>query len=180
MKVERHQMSELRPYKRSPALSNSSWYKGMLFSQMAGAVDNGGAFDVTISTMRRGTEPPPHVHSREDEFFHVFSGEMRAYVGGQVLSLSTGECIFLPRQTPHARLIVSEEIHVIAFIVRGGINDAFNKMSAPAERLEVSSDADIVTYATADLTETIKVWEQHGLRFLNPDEIRAYMPEYPL
>jgi hypothetical protein len=52
---------------------------------------------------------------------------------------------------------VSEETHVIAIIVPGGIMDAFNKMSAPAERMEVPSDSDTVTYATADLTETIKV-----------------------
>jgi hypothetical protein len=62
-------MSTLRAYKRSPALSNSTWYKGILVSQMAGTADNNGAFDLVISKMRRGTEPPPHVHSREDEFF---------------------------------------------------------------------------------------------------------------
>ena len=33
-------------------------------------------------------------------------------------------------------------------------------MSAPAERMEVPTDADTVTYANADLTETIKVHEQ--------------------
>ena len=63
------QSSTLRPYKRSPALTNSTWYKGMLHSQMAGTGDNNGAFDFVISKIRRGTEPPPHVHSREDEFF---------------------------------------------------------------------------------------------------------------
>src|SRR6516225_9609881 len=56
-------------YKRSPALTNSTWYKGMLHSQMAGTADNNGAFDFVISIILRGTQPPPHVHSREDEFF---------------------------------------------------------------------------------------------------------------
>jgi hypothetical protein len=37
-----------------------------------------------------------------------------------------------------------------------------------------------VTYANADLTETIKVFEQYGVRLLSPDEIRAEMPQYPL
>jgi len=53
------QSNALRPYKRSPALSNPTWYKGMLHSQMAGTTDNKGAFDFIISTIRRGTEPPP-------------------------------------------------------------------------------------------------------------------------
>src|SRR5258708_38300099 len=53
-------------------------------------------------------------------------------------------------------------------------------MNAPAERMEVPADADIVTYANADLTETIKVFEQYGVRLLSPDEIRAEMPQSPL
>jgi hypothetical protein len=53
-------------------------------------------------------------------------------------------------------------------------------MNAPAERMELPDDADLVTYANADLTETIKVFEQYGLRFLSPDEIRSLLPEYLL
>jgi hypothetical protein len=50
------QLSSPRAYKRSPALTNSTWYKGMLHSQMAGTADNNGAFDFVISKIRRGTE----------------------------------------------------------------------------------------------------------------------------
>jgi mannose-6-phosphate isomerase-like protein (cupin superfamily) len=180
MKSGKALMSELRPYKRSPALSNSTWYKGMLMSQMAEAVDNNGAFDVTIATIRRGTEPPPHVHSREDEFFYVLSGEMKVYVDREVFSVAAGECVFLPRQKSHAFRIVSDEIRVITVIAPAGFTDAFKRMNAPAERMEVPDDADLVTYANADLTETIKVFEQYGLRLLSLDEIRSRMPEYLL
>ena len=45
--------------------------------------------------------------------------------------------------------------------------------------MEVPSDGDTLTYANADLTHTIKVFEKYGLRLLTPDEIRAQMPEYP-
>ena len=101
------QLSSPRAYKRSPALTNSTWYKGMLHSQMAGTADNNGAFDFVISKMRRGTEPPSHIHAREDEFFYVLSGKIRVYVGREVSSVTAGECIFLPRRKPHAWLITS-------------------------------------------------------------------------
>ena len=65
--MEEQQLNPLRAYKRAPALSNSMWHKGMLASVMAGTADNNGAFDFVISMARRGTEPPPHVHSRELE-----------------------------------------------------------------------------------------------------------------
>ena len=173
-------MSTPRAYKRSPALTNSTWYKGMLVSQMAGAADNNGAFDFVIAKVRRGTEPPPHVHSREDEFLYILSGEIRVYVDGEVFRVTAGECMFLPRRRPHAFLIASGEAHVILLVVPGGFLGAINKMNAPAGRMEMPTDAETVTYATADLTETLKVFEQYGIRFLTADEIRTEMPQYPL
>src|SRR5262245_20631947 len=115
--MEGQQLSTLRAYKRAPALTNSTWYKGILVSQMAGTADNNGAFDLTISKMRRGTEPPPHIHSREDEFFYVFSGEMTVYVEGEVFPVSAGECMFLPRGKRHAFLISTEEVYLILLTV---------------------------------------------------------------
>ena len=179
LQINGQQMSTPRAYKRSPALTNSTWYKGILVSQMAGTADNNGAFDLVINKMRRGTEPPPHVHSREDEFIYVLSGDMRGYVDGEVFRVGGGECMFLPRRRAHAWLITSEEAHVILLIVPGGYNEAFSKLSAPAERMEVPTEVDTVTYATADLTQTIQVFEQHGIRFLTPDEIHTEMPQYP-
>jgi len=173
-------MSALKPYKRSPALTNSTWYKGILISQMAGTADNNGSFDLAVARMRRGTEPPPHVHSREDEFVYILSGEMRFFVDGKAFTVTAGECMFLPRRRPHAFLVASEEARTILLVAPGGFLDAINKMNAPAERMEVPTDADTVTYANADLTETFKVFEQHGIRFLTLGEIRTEMPQYPL
>jgi mannose-6-phosphate isomerase-like protein (cupin superfamily) len=173
------QLSALRAYKRAPALNNSTWYKGILSSQMAGSADNNGAFDFILSKMRRGTEPPPHVHSREDEFFYLLSGEMNVYVDGEVFQVTAGECMFLPRLKPHAFRITSEAIQNIALIVPGGFLDAVNKMNAPAERMDLPNDSDVATYANADLTETIKLFEQYGIRFLTADEIHTEMPKYP-
>jgi mannose-6-phosphate isomerase-like protein (cupin superfamily) len=170
----------LSAYKRSPALSNSTWYKGILCSQMAGTADNNGAFDAILSKMRRGTEPPPHVHSREDEFFYILSGEMRVYVDGEVFQVRAGECMFLPRRKPHAFVITSDELHSIVTITPGGFFDAINKMNVPAERMDIPTDVDTVTYANADLADTIKVFEQYEVRLLNPDEIHAEMPQYPV
>jgi len=173
-------MSTPRAYKRSPELANSTWYKGILVSQMAGPADNNRAFDLAVNKIRRGTEPPPHVHSREDEFVYVLSGEVRFYVDGGIFRVTAGECMFLPRRTPHGFRIASEEAHVILLVVPGGFLDAINKMNGPAQRMEVPTDADTVTYATADLTETVKVFEQLGIRFLTAAEIHTAMPHYPL
>jgi len=46
--------------------------------------------------------------------------------------------------------------------------------------MEVPNDADVIRYATADLTETIKVFDQYGIRLLTENEIRTQLPEYRL
>jgi len=104
---------------------------------------------------------------------------MTVYVDGEVFSVTAGEFVFLPRQTPHAFLIESEQTHVIVMITPGGFVDAVNKMNAPAERMEFPTDKDVVTYATADLTETMKIFEKYEVRLLTPDEVRTVMPQYP-
>lgn len=162
--VGRQQSSAVRAYKRSPALSNSRSYKGILMSEMAGTADNNGAFDVTIGKLTRGTEPPPHVHAREDEFFYVLSGDMKFYVDGEVFLVTAGEFMFLPRLKPHAFRVASEEVHCLVFITPGGFNEIVNKMNAPAKRMDVANDSD-ETYAEIDLTETIKLLRRSAYNF---------------
>ncbi len=175
-----HGRVALKAYKRAPALENSSWYKGILLSRLAEPADNDGAFDLVVSAMREGTEPPPHVHSREDELFYVLSGELQAYVGGEVFTLAAGECIFLPRGIPHALIVASEEARMIALITPGGYVDAYNTMNTPAQRLEMPTDPDAVAHRKADVGEANKVFNQYGVRLLTPDEILTLMPRYPL
>jgi quercetin dioxygenase-like cupin family protein len=177
--MQGQQSETLKAYKRSPELSNSTWYKGILTSHMAGSLDTEGAFDFVISKMRAGTEPPPHVHSCEHEFMYLLSGMMRFYVEDQVLAVMAGECMFLPRGVPHGLLIESKEIDIITLVSPGGFFDAVNKMSMPAKRMGLPADAETLTYTTADLTETIKLLEKHGVQVLTPDEIRSHMPQYP-
>lgn len=167
----------MQAYKRSPALANSTWYKGILVSQLAGGADTGGAFDLVESKMRKGTEPPPHVHAREDELFYILAGEIKVFVDGKVFAVSASECVFLPRQTPHAYLIESAEVHVLALMTPGGFLDAINKMNAPARMMEIPSDSE--TYSTADLTETMGVFSTYGVQLLSPGEIAQQMPDYP-
>ncbi|KAA3440049.1 cupin domain-containing protein [Rufibacter hautae] len=63
-------------------------------------------FEQTSLSPRRGT--PLHVHPSQDEIFQVLEGEYRFQVGQEKFSLTAGECIFLPRQVPHAWTQVSQ------------------------------------------------------------------------
>jgi len=167
----------LKPFKHAPSLEISTWYKGILSTLLATDENTGGAFDLVLAHMKCGTEPPPHVHSREHELFFVFDGAMDAYVDDDVFHIGQGECVFLPLGRPHAYIIRSPEIRVLTLLTPGGFMKAVAPMASPAQKMEIPSD--MVTYATADLKETMAIFMMHGLRFLSPEEIAREMPAFP-
>jgi mannose-6-phosphate isomerase-like protein (cupin superfamily) len=167
----------LKPFKHTQTIERSTWYKSILITQLATAEETGGAFDLVLGNMRSGTEPPPHVHTREHEFFYVLDGKLDVYIEDKVFQVGPGECAFLPLGRPHAFLIRSPEIRMLTLITPGGFMKAVAPMAAPAEKLEIPSDS--VTYATTDLEETMKMFLKQGLRFLSPEEIAHEMPAFP-
>jgi quercetin dioxygenase-like cupin family protein len=169
-------MKTMQAYKRSPALENSTWYKGILISQLAGSSDTDDSFDFVESKMKKGTEPPPHVHDREDEFFYILAGEIKVFANNRIFTVAAGESVFLPKKVPHAYLIESDECHVLAMMTPGGFLNAINKMNAPARTMDIPSDME--TYATVDLTETMAVFVKYGVRMLSSEEVAQHLPAY--
>jgi len=167
----------LFPFKHGPTLDISTWYKGILSTQLATDEITGGAFNLVFATMKCGTEPPPHVHTREHELFYVLDDAMDAYVDNQIFHVGAGECVFLPLGRPHAYVIRSPEIRMLTLITPGGFMSVVAPMAAPAEHMEMPSDS--ITYATANLEETMKIFVKHGLSFLSPEEIAHHMPSFP-
>lgn len=166
----------LKAFKRGVSLENSTWYKGVLTTELAAAKQTGGAFEVVTARVKAGTEPPPHVHAREHELFYILEGTIDVYVGSEVFRVSAGESIFMPKGLPHAVRGQTSEYHVLVFLTPGGFMSAIQSMAIPAERLEIPTD--MPTYATVDLAETVKIFDKYGIRFLSPEEIAEQMPAY--
>jgi mannose-6-phosphate isomerase-like protein (cupin superfamily) len=166
-----------KAFQRGRTLDASRWHKGILTTYLAEATETNGAYDLCETTMAPGMEPPPHVHSREDELFYVLDGEFDAYVGDAGFAVRTGECAFLPRHIPHAWIIRSPRLHMLSLITPGGFLEAIRDMSAPAQRLDLPAEA--LTYATADLERTMQVLSEYGIRMLSPEETSEQLPLYP-
>jgi mannose-6-phosphate isomerase-like protein (cupin superfamily) len=170
-------MSDLSAFARAPSLDVSKWHMGSLLTNLAEAVDTNAAYCLMEALLKPGNEPPPHVHSREDELFYVLEGKFDVYVGAEVFSVSQGGCVFLPRSKPHAFIIRSPRLRLLTLFTPGGIEDAFRSKSVPAQTLELSANA--ITYSTADLEEVAQRLREHGVRILTPEEVAGEMPLYP-
>ena len=169
--------SPLKAFKRATSLDLSKWYMGCLTTNLAETKDTGGAFCLVEATLAPGTEPPPHVHSREDELFYVLEGEFDVYVGKDVFNGKTGECIFIPRFKPHAFIIRSPRLRLLILFAPAGVEEAFRSMSSPAQNLEPPTGA--LTCSAADLEQTAQRFTASGVRMLAPDEVAHQLPLYP-
>jgi mannose-6-phosphate isomerase-like protein (cupin superfamily) len=172
-----HSSSELKAFKRAPALGLSQWGHGNLTTNLAEKKDTNGAFLLVEAISAPGTEPPPQVHTREDELFYVLEGEFDVYVGKDAFKVKAGECVFMPRSKPHGFVISSPRLRLLALFTPAGLEEAFRIMSSPAERLKLPTGA--ATYSTGDLKQVSQLLSEYGARFLTPDEIAEQMPLYP-
>jgi quercetin dioxygenase-like cupin family protein len=150
---------------------------GNVLTNLVEKKDSNGAFSLLEGILVPGNEPPPHVHTREDELFYVLEGEFDVYVGDEAFSLNTGESVFLPRLKPHAFVIRSPRLRVLVLFTPGGLEEAFRKMSSPAQNLEPPTGA--LTYAQSDLEQTAQRFTEYVARFLTPDEVVEQLPLYP-
>lgn len=169
--------SPLKAFKRAPSLGVSQWYMGILTTNLAESKDTGGSFVLVETRSKPGSEPPPHLHTREDELFYVLEGELDVYVGEEAFNLKAGECVFLPRLKAHAFIVRSPEIHLLALFTPGGLEEAFRRLASPARHLAPPAEA--VTYSAADPEETAQRFREYGVRILAPDEVAGQLPLYP-
>jgi mannose-6-phosphate isomerase-like protein (cupin superfamily) len=172
-----HTSSPLKAFKRAPSLEFSMWYKGSLTTNLADKNNTNGAFCLVEAILVPGNEPPPHVHSREDELFYVLEGEFDVYVGADAFKVDTGACIFLPKGTPHAFVIRSPRLRLLTLFTPAGLEDAFRGLSVPAQRLDLPTGA--LTYATVDVTQTAQRLREYDVRLLAPEEVADPLLVYP-
>jgi mannose-6-phosphate isomerase-like protein (cupin superfamily) len=172
-----HASAQLKTLKRTASLDLSKWYMGILLTNLVEKKDTAGAFSLLEATLTPGNEPPPHVHTREDELFYVLEGEFDMYVGEEALKVSTGECIILPKFKPHAFVIRSPRLRVLILYTPGGVEEAFRRMSSSAQNLEPPTEA--VTYSMSDVEQTARRFGEFGVQILAPDEVAKRLPLYP-
>jgi quercetin dioxygenase-like cupin family protein len=113
---------------------------GELVAVLAGAEQTGGSFGLMEAVIRKGDEPPPHVHHREDESFFVLEGALRVRVGDDWLSGTSGSFVFCPRDVPHLLTLETEEVRVLTLVTPGGLESFFVELGEPAPSRRLPTD----------------------------------------
>jgi quercetin dioxygenase-like cupin family protein len=92
---------EHRAFAHAPKEGKAFWFLGSLVILMLNSEQTENAFALQELTQPAGTEPPPHIHHKQDELFHILEGAATFTCGDQTWSASTGDYVFLPRGIVH-------------------------------------------------------------------------------
>lgn len=110
----------------------------------------GGKYMMATIVTQPGGGPPPHWHTREDEWFLVQSGRVEFFVAGEWKEVPVGTVVYTPRNTVHSfRNPGTEPLQMLLHAAPAGFEtffercaEAFNQPGGPdmARILEISAE----------------------------------------
>jgi quercetin dioxygenase-like cupin family protein len=98
---------------------------------------SGGAFSLSETWAARGNMPPLHVHRHHDETLYMLDGDVRLFVGGRDLVLTSGQAAFAPRDVPHTYRVESDRARWIVVNTPAGYEHFLRAAGEPAPRAEL-------------------------------------------
>ena len=111
------------------------WFLDSLAIIKASGNKTGGRLAVVEYLSPKGSGSPLHMHTREDEWFHVLEGELAFWVGGQLIQAKAGAFAYGPRDIPHTFVVVSERARYIVGASPAGFDEFVRAASVPAKTL---------------------------------------------
>lgn len=140
------------------------WGPGDEMRFLITGAETGGAFFMAEVSVPPGGGPPPHVHSREDESFYLFSGTLIVQVGGKTLHASPGDFVHLPRGIAHTFKNTSKEYaRMLVTVTPAGLEKFFEEVFSPAVE---GSPAPLMNEGL--IARAMAAAAKHGLQLLPP------------
>jgi len=121
-----------RPFILKPGEGESVWSLGGRFTSKANGGDTESRFAMVESVAFQTTEPPLHIHHREDEAWYVLEGAMTFYVGDEVLQATSGCFVYAPMGIPHTFTVDVEPTRVLVFASPAGFESFALELGHPA------------------------------------------------
>jgi mannose-6-phosphate isomerase-like protein (cupin superfamily) len=109
------------------------WIVGDTMTLKATGESTGGSLVLLENLTSPGGGPPPHIHTREDEFWYVLDGTFEIRIGDEVYALGPGGFAYAPRGTVHNfRNTAETPSRVLVGFTPGGMEGFFRDSGRPA------------------------------------------------
>jgi mannose-6-phosphate isomerase-like protein (cupin superfamily) len=121
-----------QPYLLRPGDGEAVWSLGGRFTTKVAGETAAGRFALVEALAFESTEPPLHIHHREDEAWYVLDGHMTFYVGDLVLEAPGGSFVYAPSGIPHTFTVDVEPTRVLVFASPAGFEHFALELGEPA------------------------------------------------
>lgn len=106
-------------------------YQGGYFKVLIAPDATQGNMVLLEMALPKGAEPPPHIHTKEDESFYLQEGEIIFYIGDKTIHARPGDAVFAPRRVAHHFKIQSASAKFLNLITPGNLLYYFMEFSEP-------------------------------------------------
>jgi quercetin dioxygenase-like cupin family protein len=152
-----------RPFVVRPGERDPVWSLGGRFELKLDSRDVEGRVSLVEAVAYRSTEPPMHIHSREDEAWYVLDGQMTFHVDGQVIVATVGCFAFAPRGLAHAFTVDVEPTRILVLATPGGFEHFALELGVPAS--SATPPADLAVPSPEVLAP---VADRYGIQVVGP------------
>jgi quercetin dioxygenase-like cupin family protein len=137
-------MSDVSPQRIAalpPQAGEARWWFGGLALIKLSSRQTEGRFSLIEVLWPPKLEVPLHVHSREDELFHVLEGKISYQIGESRFEASPGHTLFAPKNVPHGFTEISPEpARYLIVYSPAGFEEFIRESSQPAQALTFPPD----------------------------------------
>jgi len=152
-----------RPILVRPGEGPSVWSLGGRFTVKLDDAGASGRFALVEALAFRSTEPPLHIHRREDEAWYVLDGHMTFHVDGEAYAAPSGAFVLAPRGVPHTFTVDIEPTRVLVFAAPSGFEQFAFELGVPA-----TSDEPPAGLAVPDPSVLAPVGDRYGIEVVGP------------
>ncbi|HEX2445700.1 MAG TPA: cupin domain-containing protein [Vicinamibacterales bacterium] len=136
---------------------------GGIYRIVATSADTRNTHFAFEATEPPGGGPPLHIHTREEEYFHVLEGEITFSIGKRVRKVKAGGSAFVPRGTPHCfKNTSNHDARVLVLFTPANIEGFFDFGRAAGGRVPSESEL---------LERLVVMAPKYGLEVLGPSPL---------
>jgi quercetin dioxygenase-like cupin family protein len=160
---------KLLPFKSESGEGVSYWGPGGdKYEFLVTGKQSGGTTFILHADVPPGGGPPPHIHTRESETYHVLDGELEFMLDGKFIKAVTGDTVHIPKGTVHTFTNKGNtNAQMMTIFAPSGMEGWFEEVLVPVK----DKDEKAVVYTKKQLDFMIEAGPKHGVAWrLSPVE----------
>jgi quercetin dioxygenase-like cupin family protein len=162
MTAQTHITSKVGGYSLAPGDGERIWIVGDTMTLKATGATTGGNLALLENLTAPGGGPPPHMHTREDEFFFVLDGTFEVRIGDEIHTLGPGGYAYVPRGTVHNfRNIAETPSRILVGFTPAGMEGFFRESGRPA-----ADDGPAPPVDEEEIARTLAAGKRYGVENL--------------